>query len=138
MEASSGTETIETMEREVASGATPPSLDWVWMWWSSGSCTYKASNMRKQQREGSDWNRNGTQHMSFLTLLLRSNPLFHSQQRDAAFVFKAVECLGEEVGSILRARDMRSANDLGADQISNEVPVNVDMFRFVVKDQIVR
>ena len=68
MEASSGMETIETVGREVASGATPPLLDQMWTWWNSGSCTYKASNMRKQQREGSDWNRNGTQHMSFLTM----------------------------------------------------------------------
>ena len=62
-------ETIGTMEREVVSGATPPSLDQVWMWWSSGSCTYKWGNNKERVWTGIEIGCSIC--MSFLTSLTR-------------------------------------------------------------------
>ena len=53
-------------------------------------------------------------------------------------MFESVDGFGEEVGSILHSRDVRSANGFGANKISNEVPSNVNMLGSIVEHGVVR
>ena len=52
-------------------------------------------------------------------------------------MFRTIESLGKEVGSVPCPRDVRCAYRLGFDEVSNEVPSNINMLRPIVKDQVV-
>jgi len=62
-----------------------------------------------------------------LTLPLNVNHLFHTQQLDAAFMFNTAEGF-HEVHAVLYSGDVQGVNSFRVDEISDKVPVNVNLF----------
>ena len=51
-------------------------------------------------------------------------------------MLESVERLREKICTILGSRDVRSAHSLGMDEVSDEVPPNINVLRPTVKDRV--
>src|SRR6266481_6112132 len=108
--------------------------------WRGATCHICSGWSSRPKREGGvmlglDGN---AAHMLFLTLLLSPSRLLHTQKFDAVLVFVSAQRLGEKVCTVLRAGDMRSADSLRPYEVTNEVPLDVDMFGSIMKHRVVR